>query len=154
MYAIRSYYAFSIKVFARLHEEQTEYQHIEIYETEWFGNLMVIDGCIMLTARDNFIYHEMMSHPALYTHPDPRKVVIIGGGDCGTLREVLRHEGVRHALQVEIDERVTRLSEQYFPELCVANDDPRAEFFFGDGIRWMHRITSYNVCYTKLLRRG
>jgi len=101
--------AFSIRVYSRLHEEQTAYQRIEIYETEWFGNLMVIDGCIMLTARDNFIYHEMMTHPALFTHPDPRQVVIIGGGDCGTLREVLKHEGVRHALQVEIDERVTRL---------------------------------------------
>ena len=137
--------AFSIKVFARLHDEQTEYQHIEIYETEWFGNLMVIDGCIMLTARDNFIYHEMMSHPALFTHPDPREVVIIGGGDCGTLREVLKHPGVRHALQVEIDERVTRLSEQYFPELCVANDDPRAEFYFGDGIRWMKECAPGSV---------
>jgi len=72
-------------------------------------------------------------------------VVIIGGGDCGTLREVLRHEGVQHALQVEIDERVTRLSEQYFPELCVANDDPRAEFFFGDGIRWMRECAPGSV---------
>ena len=137
--------AFSIRVYSRLHEEQTAYQRIEIYETEWFGNLMVIDGCIMLTARDNFIYHEMMTHPALFTHPDPRQVVIIGGGDCGTLREVLKHEGVRHALQVEIDERVTRLSEQYFPELCIANDDPRAGFFFGDGIKWMQAAAPGSV---------
>jgi spermidine synthase len=137
--------AFSIKVLARLHDEQTQYQRIEIYETEWFGNLMVIDGCIMLTARDNFIYHEMMSHPALFTHPAPRNVVIIGGGDCGTLREVLKHEEVHHVLQVEIDEQVTRLSEQYFPELCVANDDPRAEFFFGDGIRWMQEADPGSV---------
>ncbi len=129
--------AFSLKILRKLHEEQTDYQRIEIYETEQFGNLMVIDGFIMLSARDNFLYHEMMSHPALFTHPDPRRVVIIGGGDCGTLREVLRHPGVEQVLQVEIDERVTRLSERYFPELCEANGDPRVEFLFGDGIRWM-----------------
>ncbi len=129
--------AFSLKLRGKLHEERTPFQHIEIYDTEFFGNLMVIDGFVMLTALDNFLYHEMMAHPALFTHPDPKRVVIIGGGDCGTLREVLRHGGVEHALQVEIDERVTRLAEQYFPELCEANGDPRAEFLFGDGIRWM-----------------
>lgn len=129
--------AFSLKIKRKLHEEQSEYQRIEIYETEKYGNLMVIDGFVMLTSRDNFLYHEMMSHPALFTHPNPRRVVVIGGGDCGTLREVLRHDSVEHALQVEIDERVTRISEQYFPELCESNNDPRAEFYFGDGIQWM-----------------
>jgi len=133
--------AFGVKVRERLHNEQTAYQHIEIYATEKFGNLMVIDGCYMLTARENFIYHEMMSHPALFTHPSPEHVVIIGGGDCGTLREVLKHGRVTHALQVEIDERVTRLSEEFFPELCVANNDPRAAFLFGDGIKWMKEAT-------------
>jgi spermidine synthase len=98
---------------------------------------MVIDGCYMLTTRDNFLYHEMMSHPALFTHPNPRRVAIIGGGDCGTLREVLKHPSVEHALQVDIDERVTRLAERYFPELCESNGDPRAELYFGDGIQWM-----------------
>jgi spermidine synthase len=129
--------AFSMKVREKLHDERTGFQRIEIYATEYFGNLMVIDGFIMLSARDNFLYHEMMSHPALYSHPDPRQVVIIGGGDCGTLKEVMKHPDVQHGLQVEIDERVTRLSEEFFPELCVANNDPRAEFLFGDGIRWM-----------------
>lgn len=132
--------AFSLKVRGRLHAEQSPYQHIEIYDTETFGNLMVIDGCVMLTARDNFLYHEMMSHPALFTHKEPRQVVIVGGGDCGTLREVLKHPAVETAWQVEIDERVTRLAEQYFPELCTANGDPRANFFFGDGIKWMRDV--------------
>lgn len=129
--------AFSLKLGKKLVEEQTEFQKIEIYETETFGYLMVIDGCTMVSTRDNFLYHEMMSHPVMLTHPDPKRVVIIGGGDCGTLREVLKHKGVEYALQVEIDERVTRLSEEYFPELCDANNDPRAELFFGDGIDWM-----------------
>jgi spermidine synthase len=98
---------------------------------------MVIDGCTMVTTRDNFLYHEMMSHPALFTHPRARRVVIIGGGDCGTLREVLKHDEVESAIQVEIDERVTRLAEQYFPELCESNNDPRAQLLFIDGIKWM-----------------
>lgn len=132
--------AFSLKVKGRLHQEQSPFQKIVIWETETFGNLMTIDGCVMLTTRDNFLYHEMMSHPALFTHRDPRRVVIIGGGDCGTLREVLKHPGVEEAWQVEIDERVTRLAEKYFPELCESNDDPRANFFFGDGIQWMRDV--------------
>jgi len=129
--------AFSLQIKAKLHEEQTPFQRIAIYETKHFGHLMTIDGFIMLTERDNFIYHEMMSHPVLFTHPQPRRVVIIGGGDCGTLREVLKHSTVEHVIQVDIDERVTRLAEQYFPSLCASNADPRAQLLFEDGIQWM-----------------
>ncbi|HET7065100.1 MAG TPA: polyamine aminopropyltransferase, partial [Rudaea sp.] len=117
--------------------EQTPFQSIEIYESTDWGNVMVIDGCMMVTTRDNFLYHEMMSHPALFTHARARRVVIIGGGDCGTLREVLKHDEVESAIQVEIDERVTRLAERYFPELCASNNDPRAQLLFIDGIKWM-----------------
>jgi spermidine synthase len=88
----------------------------------------------MLTSRDNFLYHEMLTHPALFSHPDPKRVLIIGGGDCGTLSEVLRHSGVETCTQVEIDETVTRLAENYFPELCQRNDDPRARLRFDDGL--------------------
>jgi len=137
--------AFSLKLGEKLHEEQTPYQKIEIYRTETFGNLMVIDGCTMVSTRDNFLYHEMMSHPALNSHPDPKTVVIVGGGDCGTLREVLKHPQVRSATQVEIDERVTRLAEKYFPELCAANTDPRATLFFGDGLQWMKQAKPGSV---------
>ena len=128
--------AFSLKG-RKLHEEQTPYQRIEIWDTETFGYLMTIDGCTMVSTRDNFLYHEMMSHPALNSHPNPQNVVIVGGGDCGTLSEVLKHPEVKSATQVEIDERVTRLSEKFFPELCTRNEDPRATLFFGDGIQWM-----------------
>ena len=139
--------AIALKIKGKLHEEQSAYQKIEVFETEQFGNLMVIDGFIMLTSRDNFLYHEMMSHPALYTHGNAKRVMIIGGGDCGTLREVLKHPEVESALQVEIDERVTRLAETYFPELCESNSDPRAEIFFGDGIDGVKRAKpgSYDV---------
>ncbi len=136
--------AFALKG-ERVHEEQTPYQKIEIFRTDTFGYLMTIDGCTMVSTRDNFLYHEMMSHPALNSHPNPETVVIVGGGDCGTLREVLKHPEVKAATQVEIDERVTRLSEQYFPELCDRNDDPRATLFFGDGIQWMKDVAPGSI---------
>ena len=129
--------AFSLAVSAKLHEEQTRYQHLEVYQTTTFGKLLVLDGCVMLTERDNFLYHEMMVHPALFTHPQPRRVAIIGGGDCGTLREVLKHPTVEKCTQIEIDERVTWAAECWFPQLCEANSDPRAELRFEDGVAWM-----------------
>jgi len=129
--------AFSLEIKAKLHEEQTPFQTIAIYDTVNWGKLMTIDGFVMLTSRDNFLYHEMMSHPALFTHTDPRRVVIIGGGDCGTLREVLKHDDVEQVWQVDIDERVTRLSEQYFPELCDYNKDVRANLLWDDGLKFI-----------------
>jgi len=139
--------AFSLKVRQKLHEEQTAFQKIEVYETETFGNLMTIDGLVMLTQRDNFLYHEMMSHPVLFTHPNPERVLIIGGGDCGTLREVLKHPGVKAVTQIDIDEGVTRASEKYFPELCESNADDRATIMFDDGIKWVKAASpgSYDV---------
>jgi len=129
--------AISLKIAKKVHDEQSQYQRIEIYETETFGTLMTLDGLVMVTDRDNFVYHEMMSHPALFTHPGPKRVLIIGGGDCGTLREVLKHSTVEQADQVELDERVTRVAEQFFPELCEKNADPRARLHFSDGIQWV-----------------
>lgn len=129
--------AISLKIKSKLHDEQSPYQRIEIFETETFGTLMTLDGLVMVTDRDNFVYHEMMSHTALFTHPDPKRVLIIGGGDCGTLREVLKHTSVELAEQVELDERVTRVAEKFFPELCASNDDPRARLHFADGIKWV-----------------
>ena len=125
------------RISEKLAEEKTPFQHIEVYATTDWGNLMVIDGCTMLTTRDNFLYHEMMTHPALYTHAAPRNVVIIGGGDCGTLQQVLRHPEIESVVQIDIDEQVTRLAEKYFPELCESNADPRAKLLFDDGIKYM-----------------
>ena len=127
----------SVEIREKLHEEQTAFQKIEIYSTRSFGNLMVIDGFVMLTERDNFIYHEMLAHPALFSHLNPGNVVIVGGGDCGTLCEIAKHTCVQKITQVEIDERVTRLAEEYFPALCEANNDPRVELVFEDAVRWM-----------------
>lgn len=129
--------AYSLRLLEKLHEEQSPFQKIEVYATVGFGHLMVLDGCIMLTDRDNFLYHEMMTHPILFSHPAPGRVVIIGGGDCGSLRETLKHAEVRSAVQIDIDERVTRVAERFFPALCSANADPRAELRFADGIAYL-----------------
>ena len=129
--------AIGYRVEAKLDEVQSPFQKIEIYRTTDWGNLMLIDGAVMLTSRDNFLYHEMISHPVLFTHAAPKRVVIIGGGDCGTLREVLKHPGVEKAVQCDIDEQVTRMAEKWFPELCDSNGDPRAELLFDDGVAYM-----------------
>ncbi|MEO8161104.1 MAG: polyamine aminopropyltransferase [Arenimonas sp.] len=129
--------AFGLRIVRKLEEVQSPFQKIEMYESSDWGNVMLIDGAMMVTTRDNFFYHEMMAHAPLFTHPDPKDVVIIGGGDCGTLREVLRHPGVRSAVQCDIDEQVTRMAEKYFPELCESNADPRATVMFDDGIAYM-----------------
>ena len=137
--------AIGYRITRKLDEVQSPFQHIEIFETTDWGNLMLIDGAVMLTTRDNFLYHEMMSHPALFTHADPRQVVIIGGGDCGTLREVLKHPGVAKAVQCDIDEQVTRMAEKWFPELCDSNHDARAELLFDDGIAYMKNCEEGSV---------
>ncbi|RUR30281.1 polyamine aminopropyltransferase [Vreelandella andesensis] len=129
--------AFSLKISEKLLDVQSPYQHLEVYTTETYGNLLVLDGCVMLTDRDNFLYHEMIAHPALFTHQDPKRVVIIGGGDCGTLKEVLRHPGVEKVTQIDIDEEVTKAAEHFFPALVEANGDPRAELLFADGVKWV-----------------
>jgi spermidine synthase len=129
--------AFSVKGRAKVFEQQSAFQKVEVFDTTGYGKLMLIDGFTMVSTRDNFLYHEMLSHPVLFSHPAPKRVAIIGGGDCGTLREVLKHPEVERATQIDIDEVVTRAAETHFPELCESNDDPRAELLFIDGIQWI-----------------
>lgn len=129
--------AFSLRINKKLEAKQSPFQLVEMYETTDFGNLMIIDGCTMVSTRENFFYHEMMSHTALFAHPNPKNVVIIGGGDCGTLREVLKHPTVESVHQIDIDEVVTEMALKYFPELCASNQDPRATVMFDDGIKYM-----------------
>jgi spermidine synthase len=137
--------AFGLRITRKLEEVQSPFQKIEMYESSDWGNVMLIDGAMMVTTRDNFFYHEMMAHAPLFTHGDPKDVVIIGGGDCGTLREVLKHAGVKRAVQCDIDEQVTRMSEKYFPELCESNADPRATVMFDDGIAYMANAAANSI---------
>jgi len=137
--------AIGFRINEKLAQVQSPFQKIEIFNSTDWGHVMVIDGALMLTARDNFLYHEMISHPALFTHPNPRRVVIIGGGDCGTLHEVLKHSTVDSVSQCDIDEHVTRLAENYFPELCQSNNDTRAELLFADGVAYVAELPANSV---------
>jgi spermidine synthase len=138
---------FGVEIVKKLDEIESPFQFIEIFETKGFGNLMTIDGRFMVTTRENFFYHEMMSHPVLFTHLCPENILIIGGGDCGTLQQVLKHPYVKKVTQIDIDEQVTRMAEKYFPELCESNSDPRADIRFDDGIVWVKnaQLNSYDV---------
>lgn len=131
--------AFSLRISECVHSERSDFQNIAVYETAKFGRLLVIDGYVMLSDRDNFFYHEMLVHPALFTHAAPKRIAIVGGGDCGSLTEVLRHPEVTSAVQIEIDERVTRVAERWFPDLCAGAADKRASLLFEDGIEWMQQ---------------
>lgn len=136
--------AFSLKIKKKCEEIQSPFQKVAVYDTTHFGYLMTIDDIIMLSSRDNFFYHEMMTHPVLFTHPNPKNIAIIGGGDCGSLKEVLKHP-VQSVIQIDIDEVVTQLSKKYFPELCDSNNDPRAKLLFTDGILWMQEAQTASL---------
>lgn len=110
---------FGVRVREKLLARQTPYQLLEVYDTEEFGKLMALDGKVMLTERDELYYHEMLTHPALVTHPAPRRVLIIGGGDGGTAREVLRHPSVEEVFWSEIDEAVIEAAREFFPTVCA-----------------------------------
>lgn len=130
-----------IRVRSRLHEESSPYQRIAVYDSAFFGRILTLDDLVMLTERDEFVYHEMLVHVPLCSMPAPRRVLIIGGGDCGALRECLRHPGLERVVQCDIDERVTRVSERFFPWAREAAEDARAELVFADGIEFVARHT-------------
>jgi spermidine synthase len=119
-----------------LHSEETPFQRIDVVRTERFGKVLLLDGLVMLTERDEFVYHEMLTHPALLAHPAPKDVLIVGGGDGGTLREVLKHDVERVTL-VEIDRRVCEVSREHFPGLASGFKDSRARILYEDGIRFV-----------------
>jgi len=130
--------ALSFKLKNKLYSKKSKYQLIEIYQTEKHGNLMALDGCFMVSEKEEFVYHEMLTHIPLFTHPSPENVLIIGGGDGGTAREVLKHKTVKNVDFVEIDEEVYNVSKKYFKNLTKGLEaDKRLKFLFGDGIKFV-----------------
>jgi len=115
--------------------EKTDFQDLAIIDTEQFGRMLVLDGMVQTTVADEFVYHEMITHVPLNTHPDPKKVLVIGGGDGGTIREVIKHPKVEKAVLVEIDRRVVELSQEYLPEISCGLSDPKVEVIIDDGIK-------------------
>ena len=118
--------------------EKTDFQDLAMIDTEEFGRMLVLDGMVMTTIKDEFVYHEMVAHPALYTHPNPKHVPVVGGGDGGVIREVLKHPQVEKAVLVEIDGKVIEYSKKYLPEIAGELDNPRVEVIVGDGFMHIH----------------
>lgn len=130
---------FSIHVERQLYSGKSEFQRIDIFESAEYGRFLTIDGYMMLTEKDEFIYHEMITHPAMCVHPDPKRVLVIGGGDGGTVREALRYPSVEHVDLVEIDELVVTACREYLPQTADALSDPRVHFHFEDGLRFIRQ---------------
>lgn len=120
-----------------LHEETTPFQELAIVDTYEWGKALVLDGCVQTTEGDEFIYHEMMAHVVMMAHPAPKKVLIIGGGDGGVLREVLKYESVTDADLVEIDKRVIENCQKYLPEIACGFSDPRTNIIIQDGLQFV-----------------
>lgn len=134
---LHPYYRKSLHVLKVLVDEQTEYQHIQIVETEFFGKVMVLDGIIQLTERDNAGYHEMITHVPLLAQGNPKRVLIVGGGDGGSLEQVLRYPGVEEVVVCELDRRVVDLSREYFTCFGAPYDDPRARVVIQDAFAFL-----------------
>ncbi|MCB1617060.1 MAG: polyamine aminopropyltransferase [Pseudomonadales bacterium] len=123
-------------------ENKTDHQHLMIFHNARFGRVMALDGAVQTTEKDEFIYHEMMTHVPILAHGNVRRVLIIGGGDGGMLREVLRHPGIEHVTQVEIDQQVIEMCKTYFPKhSCGAYDDPRVNIVIDDGLNFIKTNT-------------
>jgi len=125
-----------------LYRKKTPYQTLEIFETPAFGRVLTLDGVCQTTERDEFFYHEMMVHPALFAFGRPHKVLIIGGGDGGILEEVLKHKSVERAVMVEIDGTVVDVCKKYLLSICgKAFDDRRTDLVIADGVKYMAKTT-------------
>lgn len=127
-------------------EEQSDFQHVMIVDTFDFGRTLVLDGVVQTTSADGHIYNEMITHVPLSIHPSPKKVLIIGGGDCGAAWEVAKYDQVEIIDQVEIDQTVVKLCHEYLPEVSGRLSDPRVHYYFTDGMEYVkkHRNT-YDV---------
>ena len=128
---------FSMRVDRQLYSGQSDYQRIDVFETPQFGRVLVLDDCVMLTERDEFIYHDMIVHVPMAVHPRVENVLVIGGGDGGALRELCRYPSVRHIDLVEIDEQVTTVCKEFLPFTARSFDDPRVSTHFEDGLRFV-----------------
>ncbi len=126
------------EILSELQGEETPFQNMQLVQSKMFGKMLLLDGKVQATEKDEFIYHEMMTHVPMVSHGSPRRVLIIGGGDGGILREVLRYSSVEQAVMVEIDQRVIDFSSKYLPTISDgAFDDPRTRLVIADGAQYV-----------------
>lgn len=141
--------AMSLQVEEILDHHRSAYQDVLVFKSATFGTVLVLDGVIQVTERDEFSYQEMIAHIPLYAHPDPQRVLVIGGGDGGVLREVAKHPGVQEIVICEIDQDVIDVSKRYLPQLAQGYDDPRVTVHVMDGAKFMaENQDSYDVIIT------
>ncbi|KAI0310968.1 saccharopine dehydrogenase [Amylostereum chailletii] len=141
--------AMTLKVNKILHIEKSLYQDVLVFESETYGNVLVLDGVIQCTERDEFSYQEMITHLPMASHPNPKNVLVIGGGDGGVVREVLKHDTVDKVVLCDIDEAVVRVSKQFLPHMSNVLVDPRVTVYIGDGFKFLADNTAtYDVIIT------
>lgn len=128
---------FSIKVDKQLCTHQSEFQRIDIFESKEFGRILTLDGYLMVTEKDEYIYHEMITHVPLATNPNIKKVLVVGGGDGGTVRELCRYDHIEKIDMVEIDEMVVSVCKEFLPKLACSLDDKRVTIYYEDGMRFV-----------------
>ena len=137
---------FSIKVDRQLYAGRSEFQRIDIFDSKEFGRFLTLDGYMMLTEMDEFIYHEMITHVPMCVNPDAHDILVIGGGDGGTVRELLRYPTVRHIDLVEIDELVVEVCKKYLPQTAGCLGDPRVTIHYEDGLKYVrHAEDAYDL---------
>jgi spermidine synthase len=124
------------KVKKTLFSAKSAFQQVDVVETAGHGGLLLNDGIVMLSEKDEFVYHEMIAHVPLFTLKNPERVLIIGGGDGGTAREVLKHKSVKRVVMVEIDKMVVDACKKHLPSVACALDDPRLELIIDDGVKY------------------
>jgi len=121
-----------------IYKKKSSFQDLRIYKTPFFGNVLMLDGAIQTTQKDEFIYHEMLTHPLVLSHPKPDKVLVIGAGDGGIIRELLKHKNIKKVVLVEIDEEVINLSKKYLKTICKSSfSDKRVEVGIADGAKYL-----------------
>ena len=131
---------FSLKVDRQLFSEVSEFQRIDIFDSAEFGRMLVLDGKIMLTEKDEFIYHEMIAHVPMCANPEVKKVLLVGGGDGGTARELLKYDTIEKIDLVEIDETVVHACKKFIPQTASCLDNPKVKIFFEDGLKFIRRV--------------
>ncbi|KAK0310636.1 putrescine aminopropyltransferase [Friedmanniomyces endolithicus] len=127
----------TLKVNQIVHHEKSQYQDVLIFESSDYGMVLVLDNVIQCTERDEFAYQEMITHLGMFSHPNPKRVLVIGGGDGGVLREIVKHESVEEAVLCDIDEAVIRLSKKYLPGMSVGFQHPNVKVHVGDGFKFL-----------------
>ena len=130
---------FSIRVDRQLYSGQSEFQRIDIFESPEFGRFLTLDGYMMLTEKDEFIYHEMITHIPMAVHPKAEKVLVIGAGDGGVIRELVRYPEIKQIDLVEIDDMVVEVCRKYLPKTACCLDDERVNIRYEDGLKYIRR---------------